>query len=148
MKLTLSAHHVSPHPVCGSCSVASDSLRPHGLQPARFLCPWDSPCRGLNASQSPAGRQPQITDHRPGPCEQEKARLPAGSSCGCHPGGLSVDRLLDPFLGGLGLHSKSSATGIALNTPLGLDFTARDWAGQGRHEGRRGWPGPDHGPWS
>ena len=24
-----------------SCSVVSDSLRPHELQPARFLCPWD-----------------------------------------------------------------------------------------------------------
>ena len=22
-------------------SVVSDSLRPHGLQPARLLCPWD-----------------------------------------------------------------------------------------------------------
>jgi len=26
-----------------SCSVMSDSLRPHGLQPARLLCPWNSP---------------------------------------------------------------------------------------------------------
>ena len=26
-----------------SCSVRSDSLRPHGLQPARLLCPWDFP---------------------------------------------------------------------------------------------------------
>ena len=26
-----------------SCSVVSDSLRLHGLQPARLLCPWDSP---------------------------------------------------------------------------------------------------------
>ena len=26
---------------CVSCSVVSDSLRPHGLQPARLLCPWD-----------------------------------------------------------------------------------------------------------
>ena len=26
-----------------SCSVVSDSLRPHGLYPARLLCPWDSP---------------------------------------------------------------------------------------------------------
>ena len=28
---------------CISYSVVSDSLQPHGLQPARFLCPWDSP---------------------------------------------------------------------------------------------------------
>ena len=26
-----------------SCSVASNFLRPDGLQPARLLCPWDSP---------------------------------------------------------------------------------------------------------
>ena len=26
-----------------SHSVVSDSLRPFGLQPARLLCPWDSP---------------------------------------------------------------------------------------------------------
>ena len=26
-----------------SCSVVSDSLRPHGLYPTRLLCPWDSP---------------------------------------------------------------------------------------------------------
>ena len=25
------------------CSAVSNSLRPHGLQPARLLCPWDSP---------------------------------------------------------------------------------------------------------
>ena len=27
----------------GLCSVPSDSVQPHGLQPARLLCPWDSP---------------------------------------------------------------------------------------------------------
>ena len=27
----------------GVGSVVSDSLRPHGLQPTRLLCPWDSP---------------------------------------------------------------------------------------------------------
>ena len=26
-----------------SCSVVSDSLQPCGLEPARLLCPWDSP---------------------------------------------------------------------------------------------------------
>ena len=26
-----------------SCSVVSNSLQPHGQQPARLLCPWDSP---------------------------------------------------------------------------------------------------------
>ena len=40
--------------VCVSCSVLSDSLRPHGLQLTRLLCPWNSPgkntgvgCRSL-----------------------------------------------------------------------------------------------------
>ena len=26
-----------------TCSVVSDSLQPHGLQPTGLLCPWDSP---------------------------------------------------------------------------------------------------------
>ena len=29
--------------VCVSHSVMSDSLQPHGLQPASLLCPWNSP---------------------------------------------------------------------------------------------------------
>ena len=29
--------------VCVSCSVVSGSLRFHGLQPARLVCPWNSP---------------------------------------------------------------------------------------------------------
>ena len=40
--------------VCVSCSVVSNSLQPHRLQPAKLLCPWNSPdkstrmgCRSL-----------------------------------------------------------------------------------------------------
>ena len=29
--------------VCVSCSVMSDSLQPHGLEPVSLLCPWNSP---------------------------------------------------------------------------------------------------------
>ena len=29
--------------VCVNCSVVSNSLQPHGLEPARLLCPWNSP---------------------------------------------------------------------------------------------------------
>ena len=29
--------------VCVTCSVVSNSLRPHGLKPTRLLCPWDFP---------------------------------------------------------------------------------------------------------
>ena len=32
-----------------SRSVMSDSLRPHGLQPASLLCPWDSPGKNTGA---------------------------------------------------------------------------------------------------
>ena len=32
-----------PAPTKASRSVMSDSFRPHGLQPARLLCPWSSP---------------------------------------------------------------------------------------------------------
>ena len=31
------------------CSVVSGSLQPHRLQPSRFLCPWDSPCKNITA---------------------------------------------------------------------------------------------------
>ena len=30
-----------------NCFSYSDSLRPHGLQPARLLCPWDSPGKNI-----------------------------------------------------------------------------------------------------
>ena len=33
-----------------SCSVMSDSWWPHGLQPARFLCPWDYPVKNTGMS--------------------------------------------------------------------------------------------------
>ena len=31
--------------MCFSCSVVSNSLQPHGLQPTRLLCPWNSPSK-------------------------------------------------------------------------------------------------------
>ena len=34
---------IDTHAAVLSRSVMSDSLRPHGLWPARLLCPWDSP---------------------------------------------------------------------------------------------------------
>ena len=30
-----------------SCSVMSSSLPPHGLQPTRLLCPWNSPGKNI-----------------------------------------------------------------------------------------------------
>ena len=32
------------------CSVMSDSLWPHGLQPTRLLCPWDHPSKNTGVS--------------------------------------------------------------------------------------------------
>ena len=37
-----SSHESCMH-ACSVASVVSNSLRPHGLHPARLLCPWDSP---------------------------------------------------------------------------------------------------------
>ena len=42
----------SPQPTQEKCasvchSVVSDSLRPHGLQPIRLSCPWDSPGKNI-----------------------------------------------------------------------------------------------------
>ena len=35
--------YVCIHVACYVTSVVSDSVRLYGLQPARLLCPWDSP---------------------------------------------------------------------------------------------------------
>ena len=50
------------------CSVVSDSLRPHGLQPTRLLCPWDSPdkntgvgCRALLQGIFPTQGSTQVS---------------------------------------------------------------------------------------
>ena len=34
-----------------SCTVVSDSLRPHGLYPARLLCPWNSPGKNIGVGK-------------------------------------------------------------------------------------------------
>ena len=40
-----------------SCLVVSDSMQPHGLQPARLLCPWGF-CRQVYWSGLPLGNLP------------------------------------------------------------------------------------------
>ena len=37
------SQNIEPQAVCVSCSVVSDSLWPHGLQPSKLFCPWDFP---------------------------------------------------------------------------------------------------------
>ena len=43
--------------VCVSHSVVSDSLRPHELQPARLLCPWDSPGQSTGLDCHPSSTE-------------------------------------------------------------------------------------------
>ena len=54
--------------VCVSCSVMSDSLRPHGLQPTRFLCPGNNTgmgCHSLLQRIFPTqGSNPDFLHHR------------------------------------------------------------------------------------
>ena len=80
-------HRASGDVLCAvlSRSVVSDSLRSHGLQPPRLLCPWDSPgkntgvgCHALLQGIFPTqGSNPglphcrQILSHRGSPTHQE-----------------------------------------------------------------------------
>ena len=41
--VSFSKSGILQHPCVHACSVMSDSLQPHGLQPAKILCPWDFP---------------------------------------------------------------------------------------------------------
>ena len=41
-----------------SRSVVSDCLRPHGLEPARLLCPWDSPGKNTGVGAMPSSKGP------------------------------------------------------------------------------------------
>ena len=45
------------------CSVGSYSRRPHGLQPARLLCPWDSPGKntGVGCHFPDPGTKPRVS---------------------------------------------------------------------------------------
>ena len=59
-------------PVQFSHSVVSNSLRPHGLQPTRLLCPWDSPGKTTGVSN-------------PSPYLKELAETDTGASYKHHP---------------------------------------------------------------
>ena len=55
------------------CSVVSDSLRPHGLQPARLLRPWDFPGKstGVGCHALPQGSFPTQGRGPPSPALQQ-----------------------------------------------------------------------------
>ena len=42
--------------VCAKSSIMSNSLIPYGLQPARPLCPWDSPGKNTGVGAVPSSR--------------------------------------------------------------------------------------------
>ena len=42
--------------ICSVASIMSDSLRPQGWEPARFLCPWDSPGNNTGMVAMPSSR--------------------------------------------------------------------------------------------
>ena len=41
----IKCRNINSHSSLISCSVVSDSWRPHGLKPTRLLCPWNSPSK-------------------------------------------------------------------------------------------------------
>ena len=49
------------HLICATCSVVSDSLHPHGLQPTSLICLWNFPGKntGVGAISSRAPSQPR-----------------------------------------------------------------------------------------
>ena len=87
--------YLSPEALCCCCccqvsSVVSDSLRPHGLQPIRLLCPWDSP-----------GKNNGVGCHFLLQCMKVKSQSEVAQSCltpsdprDCSPPGSSVHGIL------------------------------------------------------
>ena len=78
--------------VCVSCSVVSYTLRPHGLQPPRLLCPWDSlgkntgvgslsllqgifPTQGLNPDLPHCWLIPYQLSHKRSPSEESQRQI-------------------------------------------------------------------------
>ena len=75
--------------VCVSCSVVSNSLRLHGLEPARLLCPWDFPgkhtgtdshslLQGIFPTQ---GSNPRLLPWRQILYHLSHQRSPSGAQC-------------------------------------------------------------------
>ena len=46
---------------CSVASIKSDSLRSHGLQPARFLCPWDFPSKNTGVGMEKLDKAEEIS---------------------------------------------------------------------------------------
>ena len=70
-----------------SCSVVSDSSRPHGLQPTRLLHPWDFPGKVLEW-----GALPWRGMNGPGLCPHKGHLLPMGKRHVAKPSGIMTVR--------------------------------------------------------
>ena len=79
-----------------SHSVESDSLQPHGLPPARLLCPWDSPGKntgvGCHALLQGIAPTQELDPCLPGPLHWQVGSLPLT------PLGKSMQQLSVPSL--------------------------------------------------
>ena len=103
-------HNSKKHCVCVSPSVVSEALRPHGLQPAGLLCPWDSPGRNTGVGSHSLlqrifptqGSNPHLLH-----CRQILYRLShQGSPLKTAPAVIFVSVFLDQYLGS-GRHKMS-----------------------------------------
>ena len=79
-----------------TCSFMSDSLQPHGLQPTRLLCPWDSPGKntGVGSHSLLHGIFP-TQGLNPGPLNYRQIFLPSAPPGKPH---ISRDIINLPFL--------------------------------------------------
>ena len=62
--------------VCVSRSVVSNYLQLHGLEPTRFLCPWDSPGKNMEWVAIPYSRGSSWPGIKPGSAALQAGSLP------------------------------------------------------------------------
>ena len=70
-------HSIIPENESVSCSVVSNFLRPHGLQPTRLLCLWNSPARILEWKAIPFSRESLNPGIKPGSPATQADSLPS-----------------------------------------------------------------------
>ena len=124
--------------LCASRSVVSDPVCPYGLQPARLLCPWDSPGQntGVGLPCPPPGDLPH-PETEPGSSTLQKDYLSSEPPGKPPPHPLSTWYLLSPpslvllhvlglfitlFLFYLGLLTRQSIPGVSLHPGIAQHF--------------------------
>jgi len=128
------------------CSIVSDSLRPHGLQPTRPLCPWDSPgknngvgCHFLLHLGSPFNQLHAVLSRSVvSNCDDMDCRLPSSSVLGVSPGkniGVGFHSLLQGIFANQG--SNPSLLHCRLYSNIYIYFK-RNMSGESIREGEAG----------